>query len=130
MALQILIADDNPRLRAAIRELLSVEGGWEICGETWNGPDTLKKARELQPDLVLLDVRMPFPNGFEIARSIRQELPRTRILIMSGYDLAELLPSALDVGADACLDKARLGRDLVRAIKNLQSAITHDLAPR
>lgn len=63
---------------------------------------------------------MPFPNGFETARLIRQEIPEIKILIISQYDAVDLLPSALEAGADACLDKARLGSDLVSAVTNLQ----------
>jgi two-component system, NarL family, nitrate/nitrite response regulator NarL len=118
--MRILIADDNPRVRGAIRDLLSSGENWDICGETWNGPETLKQARELRPDLLILHVHMPFPNGFETARLIRQEIPEIKILIISQYDAADLLPSALEAGADACLDKARLGSDRTLAVKDLQ----------
>lgn len=118
--MRILIADDNPRVRGAIRDLLLLQPDWEICGETWNGPQTLEKVRELRPDLIVLDVNMPVPNGFETARIIRQEIPHIKILIVSQYDSEELLPSALQAGADACLDKARMGSDLIPAIQNLQ----------
>lgn len=119
--MRILIADDNPQVRGAIRDLLSSGENWEICGETWNGPETIKQARELRPDLVILDVHMPFPNGLETARLIRKEIPQVKILIISQYDTVDLLPTALEAGADGCLDKAHLGSDLTLAVKNLQT---------
>lgn len=118
--MRIVIADDNPRTRSVIRELLSTEAGWEVCGEAWNGPQTLEKVRELRPDLVLLDVTMPFPDGLETARQIRVEMPDIKILMVSQHEARDLLPSALASGADGCLDKARIGRDLVSTIKSLQ----------
>jgi DNA-binding NarL/FixJ family response regulator len=118
--MRILIADDNPRVRSAIRALLSAQENWEVCAETWNGPQTLEKVRELLPDLVLLDVSMPVPNAFETARLMRREFPQLKILIVSQYDAAQLLPAALQAGADACVDKARMGTELIDAVKRLQ----------
>jgi len=116
-SMRILIADDNSLVRAAMRELLRTDTDCLVCGEAASGPQTLEKARELRPDLIILDFSMPAPNGFEVTRLIRQEFPDVKILIVSAQDVDNLLPSALLAGADGCLDKTDLGRQLIRAIK-------------
>jgi len=117
--MRILIADDNQLVRNAVAKLLSQQPGWSVCGEAVDAPESVEKARELRPDVILLDVSMPGASGFDAARSIRQALPQTKILIMSQNDAVRFLPVALEVGADGCLDKAQIFGDLVNAIKNL-----------
>ncbi len=119
--MRILVADDNDLVRDAIRSLLAAEGDWEICGEAADGVSALQRAQELQPDLVLLDISMPLASGFEIARSLRKDLPQIKILIMSQEDAVQLAPSTVEAGADGCVDKARIARDLVDAIKKLET---------
>lgn len=115
--MRILIADDSEPVRRALRRLLAREPDWEICGEAADGPEAVEKARELRPDLALLDLSMPLANGFESARAIRKEVPETRILIMSQNDADQFLPGALEAGADGCLDKSRMAGDLIGAVK-------------
>ena len=117
--MRILIVDDNERVRRGIRAILSSETNCEVCGEAADGADALQKARELLPDLLLVDVSMPGPNGLETARVLRRELPSARIIIMSQHDPAQLLPRAMEAGAHACVDKGRLDADLLAAIENV-----------
>jgi DNA-binding NarL/FixJ family response regulator len=117
--MRILIADDSEVMRRAVRGLLSSEPDWEICGEASDGPGALEKARALQPHVVLLDINMPGTTGLQTARRIRQEVPPTKILIMTLQDAACFLPTVRAAGADGCVDKARLGNDLIDAIKKL-----------
>jgi two-component system nitrate/nitrite response regulator NarL len=81
---------------------------------------TRQKAQELRPDLVLLDVNFPDANGLEIARRLRANLPQIRIIVISQYDPASLLPGAMDAGANGCVDKGRLGLDLLAAIESMK----------
>jgi DNA-binding NarL/FixJ family response regulator len=122
--MRILIADDSEVLRRAVRGVLSEEANWEICGEAANGVEALEKARELQPDVVLLDINMPGSSGLQTSRRMRQELPRVKIVIMSLHDAAQFLPTVLEAGADACVDKARISADLIATIKRLQGPPT------
>jgi DNA-binding NarL/FixJ family response regulator len=115
--MRILIADDNEFIRQGITRLLKDEPVWQICGEASNGDEALKKVRKLLPDLVLLDISMPGLSGFEIARLIREEFSEIKLLIVSNNDAAQLLPSALQAGADGCLDKACLAAELMTSIK-------------
>jgi len=117
--MRILIADDNPQVRSAVRQLLSAQADWEVCGEASSGPQTIAKVQELKPDLVLLDVSMPVLDGFATARAIRGENSQTKILIVSHSEVSELLPAALEAGANACLDKAQIGRELIGTIREL-----------
>jgi DNA-binding NarL/FixJ family response regulator len=117
--LRILIADDNEMVRRGVIGLLSSEPNWEICGEARNGAEVLLKAPELLPDLILLDVSMPGINGLEVARLLRQDLPRLKILVMSQHDPIHLLPRVIAAGGDGCVDKAHLGRDLIGSIKRV-----------
>jgi DNA-binding NarL/FixJ family response regulator len=117
--LRILIADDNPMVRRGIIRLLSDEPLWELCGEVADGAQILESVDQLRPDVVLLDVSMPGLNGLEAARLLRQQFPQTKIVIMSQHDPRQLRPRALEAGADACVDKARIASDLPAAIRAL-----------
>jgi DNA-binding NarL/FixJ family response regulator len=118
--MRILIADDHHMVRRGVGALLSKEAGWEICGEATDAAQAIQKASELNPDLVVLDISMPDGSGLEAARRIRQEIPHVRILMMSHHDATQFEQSAIESGADGCIDKARLALDLVAMIKSLQ----------
>ena len=119
--MRILIADDNELVRRGIGILLAREDRWKICGEASNGEEALEKARDLKPDLVLLDISMPGTSGFEASRQMRQEIPGTKILLISHHDATQMLESAKESGADGCIDKSRLALDLVDAIRDLEA---------
>ncbi len=117
--MRILVVDDNDRVRHGISELLASETNWEICGEAKDGTEAIEKARELLPDVILLDISMPGLNGLETTRRLRKEGTGAKILIMSQHDPVQLLPRALDAGAQGCVDKARLSTDLLPSIQNV-----------
>jgi DNA-binding NarL/FixJ family response regulator len=117
--LRILIADDNQMVRRGILLLLAGEPAWEFCGEVADGALILKTVEELRPDVVLLDVSMPRLNGLEAARLLRQQFPDIKIVIMSQHDPQHLRPRAIEAGADACVDKARIANDLPTAIRSI-----------
>jgi two-component system nitrate/nitrite response regulator NarL len=115
--MRILIADDNELVRRGVIDILRLKTSWEICGEAADGIETLRKARELLPDIILLDISMPGLNGLETARLLQREVPGARILVMSQHDPIRLAPSAADAGACGCLDKSRLATDLLPAVE-------------
>ncbi len=97
--MRILIADDNERVRAGVANLLSSNPDYNVCGQAKDGQEAVAMARELQPDVILIDVSMPALNGLDAARLIRAAVPTSRILLMSQHDPAVLLPRALAAGA-------------------------------
>ena len=118
--MRILIADDNQPVRRGVKSLLSAEKDWQVCGEASDGTEALALSRELRPDLVLLDISMPGISGLETSRALREEFPHMKILLMSHHDPIHVLPNSREAGADGCIDKGRLGADLLRVIKALR----------
>src|SRR5690242_2798744 len=80
--LRVLLADDHESVRRSLRTLIESHPGWEICAEAVDGRDALKKIKRLQPDLVVLDVGMPYLSGLEVARDVKRNGPQTKILIV------------------------------------------------
>jgi two-component system response regulator NreC len=119
--MRILIIDDNELVRRGVKELISSERSWEVCGEARDGAEGIEKARELHPDVILLDISMPGMNGLEVARHLRQDSQETIILIMSQNDASQLLPGAIAARADGCVDKSRISTDLVAAIRSVKA---------
>lgn len=124
-ALRILVADDNDGIRSALRSILQSESGWEVCGEAKNGDEAIEQARELSPDIVLMDVEMPKRDGIAATREIVRSAPQARILIMTLYELPGLLHEARKVGALGFLRKADSGRSLIPAIRCLANHNTY-----
>jgi DNA-binding NarL/FixJ family response regulator len=116
--MRILIVDDNERIRRGVFNILASKKNWNVCGEARDGMEAIRKARVL-PDLILLDISMPGLNGLEAARLLRQEIADTKILLMSQYDPIPLLPGAIQAGANGCVDKSRLGTDLLSCIERI-----------
>jgi len=119
--MRILVADDSDLVRRAVISLIATEKDLEVCGEVSNGHDCIRHARELRPDLILLDISMPGLNGLETATQLRREIPPVKILILSQYDPAVLDASARSAGADGCVDKSRLGTDLLSKIRTFST---------
>jgi DNA-binding NarL/FixJ family response regulator len=116
MSIRILIADDHGVLRAGLRALLNAESDLEVVGEAANGHDTLRLAGELRPDVILLDISMPDPDGIEVIRQLKEELPDTRMLILTVHEDASLLREAIRTGATGYVIKHAVESDLINAI--------------
>ena len=114
----ILVVDDSPDVRHVVRTFLERDATFKVCGEAGDGPDAIKKAELLAPDLVLLDFLMPGMNGIDVANVLRQLLPGTKIAIFSNYthDFGARLSSA--VGIDAVIAKGSLA-DMAKSLKKL-----------
>ena len=121
--MQILIVDDNEMVRRGVSALLSSRPTWQVCGYAEDGKEALRKAKELRPDIILLDISMPGANGLDVARILRREMPKTKIVIMSQHDPIQVLPRVLEAGAHACVDKNSLNTDLLPTIETLGKTI-------
>lgn len=119
ISMRILVVDDNVLVRRGVIDILASRKNWEVCAEAQDGEEAIQKVQESRPDVILLDISMPGMNGLEVARAIRQEFADAKILIMSQHDPASLLPSAIQAGANGCVDKSRLATDLLPSIESV-----------
>ena len=104
MSVSVVIADDQALLRAGFRKLLDAEPGFKVVGEAADGVEAVKLARQIRPQVVLMDIRMPNLNGLEATRLITRETD-AQVLILTTYDLDEYVFEALRAGASGFLLK-------------------------
>ncbi len=119
--IRVLIADDEPLIRETLAELLAEEG-FEVVGEARDGAEAVRKAAELDPDVVLIDVRMPVVNGLEATRRIRLDRPDALVVALSAYDDPALEAAARAVGAADYVAKGTPSRELIERIKRAISS--------
>ena len=117
---RILIADDHELIRRGLRGLLENQAGWQVIAEAADGRQAVEKAKQLRPDMVILDVSMPNLNGLEAARHIRKALPETEILILTMHENNQLVREVVECGARGYILKSDAGRDLVSAVEALR----------
>ncbi|WP_460366776.1 response regulator, partial [Actinocorallia lasiicapitis] len=116
--IRVLLADDDPLVRATLRTLLTSEPGCTVVGEAANGHQTITAARALRPDLVLMDVRMPGHDGVHATREITSwPPPRPRVLMLTTFDLDAIVDDAIAAGADGFLLKRATPDELVVAVR-------------
>lgn len=119
--IRVLLADDQPLLRMGFRLILEGEPDLEIVGEASTGTEAVRLAAELMPDVVLMDVRMPQGDGIEATRQITVSGSRSRIIILTTFDLDEYAFAGLQAGASAFLLKDVAPEDLVHAVRVVAS---------
>lgn len=117
--IRILVADDHPIVRRGLSDLLVARNGMAVIGEAENGRQAVDLARQLQPDLVLMDMIMPDLNGAEATALIKAENPQARVLILTSFGSDELLLESLNAGAQGFLLKDSQPDDLLLAIRNV-----------
>jgi two-component system response regulator NreC len=120
----VLIADDHSVLRAGLRMLLGVQSDIDVVGEAADGGDVSRKARELRPDVVLMDLSMPGPPSGDVIREVLRVCPGTRVLILTMHDDAAYLRSALAAGAAGYLVKKAADTELLSAIRAVHAGRT------
>ncbi|MFE2042826.1 response regulator [Streptomyces sp. NPDC059477] len=119
MTTRVLLVDDEELLRVAFTMILRAEPDLEPVGEAADGESALRLARQLRPDVVLMDVRMPGTDGIEATRRLLQESPRTRVLVLTTFDLDEYAFDALRAGASGFLLKNTRPEQLLAAIRDV-----------
>ncbi len=113
----ILLADDHEIVRRGLRALLQTQAGWQVCGEAVTGHEAVEKAKQLKPDVVVLDIGMPELNGLEAARQILRAVPQTEVLVLTVHESEELVREVLGAGARGYVLKSDAGRDLLAALE-------------
>ncbi|MDP6421810.1 MAG: response regulator transcription factor [SAR202 cluster bacterium] len=113
---RILIVDDHALFRQGLRALLETEGMAQVVGEATDGNEAVAKARELGPDVVIMDIGMPGMNGLEASRIITQQSPETKVIILTVYDSDNYFFEALDSGASGYVLKQAAFTDLQMAL--------------
>jgi DNA-binding NarL/FixJ family response regulator len=117
MSIRVLIADDQPLVRSGFRMVIDERDDLELVGEAADGAQALRLARELEPDVILMDVRMPNVDGIEATRSLVEAGSAARILVLTTFDLDEYVFAAVRAGASGFLLKDAEPDELVDAIR-------------
>ncbi|WEV29052.1 response regulator transcription factor [Streptomyces sp. 71268] len=119
MTIRILVADDEALLRMAFSTVLETQPDMAPVGEAADGIQAIRLARDLRPDVVLMDVRMPGTDGIEATRQVIRVSPRSRVLILTTFDLDEYAFTALKAGASGFLLKNTRPEELLTAIRSV-----------
>ena len=120
-ALTVLIADDHDLFAASLEAFLGTEEAIAVVGRASNGEEAMRLAAEIRPDVVLMDISMPVADGFEAARKIRDELPETSVLFLTGSNAPTDVAEARASGGAGYVTKDKIASDLVGALKSLDT---------
>ena len=107
---RILIVDDNPIVRRGLRDLIEHTDDWDVCGEAVNGREAIERARELHPDMLLLDLVMPGMNGFDTARELSGVEPDLPILLCTVYLSPYVVREAEKMGIQGAVSKSKVSQ--------------------
>jgi DNA-binding NarL/FixJ family response regulator len=119
--IRVLCVDDHPVVQAGLQSLIGAEEGIEIVAQVATGAAAIDLFREHQPDVVLLDLELQDMNGADVIRSIRQDFPQARIIVLTSYSDDESISQSLRNGARGYLLKESLHRELITAIRNVSA---------
>src|ERR1700751_6040013 len=120
--MRLLIVDDHEIFRRGVRALLLEQTSFAVCGEAVDGQEAIDKARDLKPDVIVMDVSMPRLNGLEATHQIRNFLPDCKVLILTQHENPEIARQALKAGARGYLVKTSVSKDLVSVLTKISRA--------
>jgi DNA-binding NarL/FixJ family response regulator len=123
-ATRILVADDHSVVRRGVRSLLENHPRWKVCGEAVEGSDAVHKAKQLRPDVVVMDITMGPMNGLDATREILKILPKTKVLILTMHESEQVVREVLNAGAHGYVLKSDADRDLVDALETIEQGKT------
>jgi len=122
---RVLIADDHELIRCGLRQVIEHHPEWEVCDEVITGAQALKRAADLKPDVVIVDINMPEMDAVGLTRQIRQRLPNTEVLIFTMHEGEELMCALIAAGARGYVLKSDPTRDVVAAIDALSKHLPY-----
>jgi DNA-binding NarL/FixJ family response regulator len=117
MTIQVILADDQPLLRAGLRRLIAHAPGIDVAGEAGTGTEAVHLARDIDPDVVIMDIRMPCMDGIEATRLITVSDTHARVLVLTTFDDDDYVYGALRAGASGFLVKDMVAEDILTAIR-------------
>ena len=117
--MKVLIADDHAIVREGLQAILSVQPDVELLGEAINGEEAVRKAKELQPDIVLMDITMPIMNGLDATRLIKKQNPDMKILVLTMHEEDDYFYRILEAGASGYFIKGGSFNELVSALRSV-----------
>ena len=129
MKTRILIVDDHPVVRRGLAATLGADPDFIVAGEAADGDDAIMKARELRPDLVLLDIALPGKNGLEVLKTLRAEMPRLAVLVLSTFPERQYALRCLRSGARGYLTKSSASEELLDAVRKVREGGKYISAP-
>jgi DNA-binding NarL/FixJ family response regulator len=115
--IRVLLADDHPIVRRMVRTTLQEHSRFEVCGEAEDGAQAVEQAKQIKPDVVVLNVTMPRLNGFQAAREIKKHVPQSAIVILSTHADEHFVAEAKKIGVRAYVAKSKVGEALVKAVE-------------
>jgi DNA-binding NarL/FixJ family response regulator len=115
--IRVLVVDDHPMILEGTQALLRRSPNIEVVGAAMSGKAAVQMVEELQPEVLLLDVRLPDMNGVEVARAVRTTFPDVAVLVLTGYDDTGMLRSMLQLGVPGYLRKTATGDELIAAVE-------------
>jgi len=121
MTTRIVIADDQALVRGGLRMILDAQPDLEVVGEAVDGREALHQARELSPDLVLMDVRMPELDGLETTRRLLDRDPSAKVIVLTTFDLDDYVYEAIRAGASGFLLKSAPPQQLIAGIRTVMA---------
>ncbi len=127
--IRVLLTDDHMLFRQGIRTLITTEPDMEVAGEAGNAADAVNLARQIRPDVVLMDIGMAGMSSFEATRQIRKDRPDTRVVFLSMYDDEDYLAECVDIGASGYVLKESPAEQLLTAIREVHRGGSY-LSPR
>jgi DNA-binding NarL/FixJ family response regulator len=122
--LKIMIADDHEIVRKGLRAVIEGQRDCEVVGEAGDGRRAVAMAKELKPDIVVMDLAMPMLNGLEATKQILKAHPETKVLILTMHESDPMIRDVLDAGAKGYIMKTDAGRDLISAVEALRRNAT------
>lgn len=122
--ISIIIADDHPLLRQALKSVLEKQPDFKIIAEATDGEEAVKLATELVPDVIVMDISMPKLDGLDATRQIKEKCPNIAILVLTVYDDSEHVLAMLEAGASGYLTKSVFGEEVICAIRGVAAGET------
>ena len=123
--IRVIVADDHTILREGVVALLSSDAVVQVVAQTNDGPTTLEQTIALRPDVLVIDISLPYMGGIEVLRRLRQDSPRTRSLVLTMHEEEEYVVHAVHAGAYGFLLKDSASRELLSAVRDLAAGRKH-----